>query len=352
MKSNDTANLFITGRMRNMKAAIYHDIKDVKIEERENPVCGPNDVIVKTVRAGICGSDVNGYFKGTQYSGIFPNNEFGHEMVGYVTETGSEVADIKPCMKVFVQPITTCVPGKSNMLGAFSEYVRIPNARLNHNIYRIPDNLSYDEAVLIEPFAVGTRGKNVPGAKPGDHVVVYGAGTIGISCISALCAQGVRPVVVVRNNSKKAFLEKIGGIACNINEVDLFEFLRETFGMTKHRIGYPAINVDIVVDCAGAENIVDDFLKMMKPRSRLSVVGVSPKPVLLPMTPLMSSEIIIQGSCGYDDADIREVIDNLAAKKTYMPEIITHHYKLEDIREALEMAAKRDQAIKVVIDME
>lgn len=285
---------------RSMKAAIYYGIKDVKVEERKKPVCGPRDVIVKTVRSGICGSDVNGYFKGTQYSGIFPNNEFGHEMAGYVTEVGSEVEDIKSGMRVFVQPIASCDPGKSNMLGAFSEYVRVPNAKINHNIYLIPDNVSYDEAALIEPFAVGTRGKNVLGAKPGDHVVVYGAGTIGISCISVLCAQGIRPVVVVRNNSKKAFLEKIGAIVCNINEVDLIEFLKGTFSMTKHRIGYPAVNVDIVVDCAGAENVIADFLKMMKPSSRLSIVGVFGQPVPVPLGRIMSSEAIIQGSCGYN----------------------------------------------------
>ena len=334
------------------KAAIFRDIRKVEVVEMPSMECGENDIIVKTVRAGICGSDVNGYFKGTQYSGIFPDNEFGHELAGYVSEVGAKVQNINEGMRAFVQPITTCLPGKSNMLGAFSEYVKVPNALLNHNVFIIPDNVSYDEGALIEPFAVGTRGKNTPGAKPGDNVVVYGAGTIGISCISGLCAQGIKPVVVVRHGSKNWLLEKTGAIICDVSKVDLIDFLKETFGETKHRIGYPAVNVDIVVDCAGAENSIDDFMKMLKPKSRLSLVGVFPKPVSVPFGKIMSSEVIVQGSCGYDNSDILEVIDNLSLKRTHMTDIITHHYKLDEINEALEMAGDRKQAIKVLIDME
>ncbi|MBS7527000.1 alcohol dehydrogenase catalytic domain-containing protein [Fusibacter paucivorans] len=334
-----------------MKAAIYQEMGRVTIEEIDKPVCGPDDVIVKTIRTGICGSDVNGYFKGSMFSGTFKGDQFGHETAGYITEIGENTSGFKIGMRVWIQPITSTKPGQSNNLGGFSEYVRVPNAKLNVNLYALPDQVSYDEAALIEPFAVGTHGKNVPGAKPGDHVIIYGAGTIGISCLSGICAQGIVPIVIVRNNHKRALIEKIGGIVCNINEVDLVDFVKEKFGVTKHRIGYPAVDVDIVIDCAGASNIVEDFMKFLKPKSKLSIVGVTTEPIPVPMGRLMSSEVIIQGSCGYDHEDIVEVIDNLASKRTYMSEIITHHYPLTAINEAIQMANRRDQAIKVVIDM-
>jgi threonine dehydrogenase-like Zn-dependent dehydrogenase len=238
------------------------------------------------------------------------------------------------------------------MMGGFSEHIRVPDAKLDWNIYLLPDGMSYDTAALIEPFAVGTHGKNVPGAKPGDHVVVYGVGAIGLSCISGLVAQGIKPVAIVRNDRKRALLEKMGATVCNIAEVDEFDFLREHFGVATHRVGYPAIDVDIVVDCAGAPTIVDDFLKMMKRFSHLSVVGVNMNPVSVPLSRIMSAEVIIQGSSAYDDADIREVIDNLASGRTYMDELVTHHFKFEDIGEALATAADRTRAIKVLVDME
>ncbi|MDR2356402.1 MAG: zinc-binding dehydrogenase [Clostridiales Family XIII bacterium] len=328
-----------------MKAAVLRAKGDARIVEIDKPECGPRDVIVKTVRSGICGSDVSAL-------GVEPGAEFGHETAGWLTEVGSEVAGLAPGQRVFVQPMTACPVGRSCMMGGFSEYIRVPGARLDWNVYLLPDGMSYDVAALIEPFAVGTHGKNVPGAKPGDHVVVYGVGTIGLSCISALIAQGIKPVAIVRNDKKRALLEKMGATVCNISEADEFAFLRENFGVTTHRVGYPAIDVDIVVDCAGAPTIVDDFLKMMKRASRLSIVGVNMAPVSVPLSRIMSAEVIIQGASAYDDADIREVIDNLASGRTHMEELITHHYKLDDIQEALATAADRTKAIKVIVDME
>lgn len=335
-----------------MKSAIYYGIQDVRIEERPNPICGPKDVIVKSVRCGICGSDITGYFAGGQYVGIDVGAEFGHEMAGRVTEVGGEVKGIRVGDRIFANPLRSCPPGLSDMFGGFSEYVRIPNAEINYNVYILPDNITYDEGALIEPAAVGTRGKNVPKAKPGDHVVVYGAGTIGLSCVMSLIEQGITPVVIVRNNKKTAFLKKIGAITCNVSEVDMYEFLKEKFGMTTTRLGNPIVNVDIVVECAGASNALPEFLKMAKQSSRLSVVGVAKQETSINLTRVLSSEAIIQGSCAYDHEDIVEVINNLASKRTYLKDLITHHYKLNEINEALLMAGDRDKSIKVVIDME
>jgi threonine dehydrogenase-like Zn-dependent dehydrogenase len=135
-------------------------------------------------------------------------------------------------------------------------------------------------------------------------------------------------------------------------EVDRFEFLKEYFGEVPQRNYGTALNVDIVVDCAGVPNIVDDFFKYRKENSRLSIVGISRNPQELILSSLMSSEIVIMGSSGYNQEDIDEVIDNLANQRTFVEEIITHHYPLEKLDEALKMAGDRTQAIKVVVDME
>jgi threonine dehydrogenase-like Zn-dependent dehydrogenase len=342
--------IYIGGK--SMKSAIYYGIRDVRIEDRPNPVCSPKDIIVKSVKCGICGSDVTGYLVGGQYVGMDIGAGFGHEMAGKVTEVGSEVKGIKVGDRVFANPIRSCPPGMSDMFGGFSEYVRVPNAEVNYNVYILPDNMTYDEGALIEPVAVGTRGKNVPKAKIGDHVVVYGAGTIGLSCTMSLIAQGITPVVIVRNNKKKSFLEKIGSMICNVSEVDMYEFLKEKFGMTTSRVGYPIVDIDIVVECAGAPNVLPEFLKMAKQGSRLSIVGVSKQEPSINLNRILSSEAIIQGSCAYDHEDIVEVINNLASRNTHLQDLITHHYKLDQINEAILMAADRDKSIKVVIDME
>lgn len=334
-----------------MKAAIYYGIKDIRIEEIPKPVCGDEDVLVKSVRTGICGSDTGSYFLGGHVGGNRPGREIGHEMVGYIVEVGKDVQDLKVGDRVFVNPMKVMPLGESDMMGGFSEYVLARNAKRNDSVYVLPDELSYDEAVLIEPFAVGTHGKNRPGAKHGDHVIVYGVGTIGLCCIAALRAQGITPIAVVRSNKRKALLDELGALVCNIKEVDLFEFVKEHFGMATARVGYPIPDVDIVVDCAGAPNIPDDFVKMAKSGSRLSIVAIAKEPRMIPPR-LMSTEGFIHGSCSYDHQDIVEVIDILSSHKTCINNIVTHHSKLENINEAMEVANARDSAIKVVIDME
>ena len=332
--------------MATMKAAIYTDKAKAEVREIPIPELGPTDVLVKTVRSSICGSDLSGW-------GPAVGKEFGHETAGYIAALGREVKGFKEGDRVWVHPIYAMPPFLTCQLGGFSEYIKVPDAKKNREIWPLSDDISYDEASLIEPFGVGTRGKNRPGAKPGDNVVVYGAGSIGMFCISSLVAQGIIPVVVdiALSDYKRALLDKIGAVVAPIGEAK-FDFLRERFGELPQRQSGTAINVDIVVDCAGVPNIIEEFMQLRKENSRLSVVGISGVPQELSLHYMMSSEMVVMGSSGYNYSDIEEVFANLAAKRTFVSDVITHHYKLEQIQEALDMASKRDEAIKVVIDME
>ncbi|SHN58557.1 zinc-dependent alcohol dehydrogenase [Desulfitobacterium chlororespirans] len=332
--------------MATMRAGIYKGKLQAEVVDMPKPGVGPKDVLVRTVRSSICGSDVSGV-------GVEAGVQFGHETAGYVAGLGKEVKGLKEGDRVWINPMNAMPKYQTCMLGGFSEYILVPDAKLNHNLFLLPGAISWDEASLIEPFGVGTRGKNRPGAKPGDHVVVYGAGSIGLFCISGLIAQGIIPVVIdiALSDYKRALLEKMGAVICPLNG-DKFKFLKEHFGELPQRQSGRAIDVDIVVDCAGAPNIIDDFFKLCKPNSRLSIVGVNARPQEVNLARLMSTEVVMLGSSGYDLADIEEVIDNLAHKRTLVNEIITHHFPLEQLNEALNMAADREKSIKVVVDME
>ena len=332
--------------MATMRAGIYKGKLHAEVMDIPKPKVGPNDVLVKTVRSSICGSDTGGV-------GVAVDAQFGHETAGYIAEIGKEVKGVKEGDRVWINPMNTTAKHLTCQLGGFSEYIRVPNAKRDYNLFMLPDPISWDEASLIEPFGVGTRGKNRPGAKPGDHVVVYGAGSIGLFCISGLIAQGIKPVVIdiVLSDYKRTLLEKMGAVICPLG-ADKFEFLRGHFGEVPQRNYGMAINVDIVVDCAGVPNIFEDFCKYRKQNSRLSIVGVSMSPQEVITANIMSPEIVIMGSSGYNLPDIKEVIDNLANKRTFVNDIITHHFPLEQLNEALNMAADRENAIKVVVDME
>jgi L-iditol 2-dehydrogenase len=339
-----------------MKALIYKDTKTVEVQERAMPECGPDDVIVRNVRGGICGTDITGYLYGGRTVGFLPNAEFGHEMVGYVYETGKNVTCVEKGTRVFVNPMTrlrTDDPSASVRAGGFSQYVLVQDAKLEHNLFILPDSLSFEDAVLIEPFSVGTHGKNTPEAKAGDHVVIYGAGPIGLCALSGLVAQGNNNVVVLDiDDSRLETVRQLGGIGFNPSSGDTRQFLIEHFGEIKKYYGPSAIDIDVVIDCAGAPNVPGDFLSYAKQGARLSCVALQKKEIPINFMQVMSTECNIMGSRGYTKEDILEVIDNLANKKSNVTKIITHKFALDDGPKAFEIASDPSLAIKVVLDLE
>src|SRR2546421_10967513 len=338
-----------------IKAVIYQDTKAVEVQERAMPVCGPDDVIVRNVRGGICGTDVTGYLYGGRNVGLLPDSEFGHEMVGYVYETGKNVTGVEKGTRVFVNPMTrlrTADPSASVRAGAFSQYVLVQDAKLEDNLFLLPDSLSFEDAVLIEPFAVGTHGKNTPQAKAEDHVVIYGAGPIGLCALSGLVAQGNNNVVVLDIDDRRLeTVRKLGGIGFNPKSGDTRSFLMAQFGEIKKYFGSSAIDIDVVIDCAGAPNVPGAFLSYAKQGARLSCVALQKKEVPINFMQVMSTECRIMGARGYTTEDILEVIHNLTNKKSNVTQIITHTFPLDDAVEAFETASDPSLAIKVVLDL-
>jgi threonine dehydrogenase-like Zn-dependent dehydrogenase len=340
------------------------------VEEKPEPFCGEDDVIVRNVRSGICGSDVGAYLYGTMASGIFPGKEFGHEMTGVVYKTGKNITGIKNGLRVWVNPNTSVINRwDSDMAGAFSQYTVVHNAKLDYNLYPLPDDLSFDDAVLIEPFAVGTHGKNRAGCKKDTSVLIYGAGTIGLCVLNSLIAQGNKRVVVLDvSNDRLKIAEKMGAAVCNPLETNYKDFLFSTFGETKSNtpliiktgegptdielVSGKAVNADVVIDCAGANNIAGDFMSFAKPNATLVCIAIHKKEIPVNFRQIMSTEANIIGSRGYTNADIYEVIENLRQKNTRITDIITHHFKLSGAKKAFETASDPGAAIKVVFDME
>ncbi|MBA9087931.1 2-desacetyl-2-hydroxyethyl bacteriochlorophyllide A dehydrogenase [Fontibacillus solani] len=337
--------------MQTMKAAIYQGVRQICIEERPIPTPGVKDVLVQVKRAGICATDMTAF----QYNGdlvaIYPRAEFGHEMVGVVVEAGAEVQSIEAGNRVFVNPLLHRSLGATERGGAFSEYILVENAQLDHNLFLLPDHVSFDEAVVIEPFSVGIHGKNLPGAKAGSHVVIYGAGAIGLCTLAALTGSGVEKCVIVDLDDHRLRLaEEMGGVPFNPALGDLGEFLTAHFGQSNNCVGKTVPDVDIFIDCAGASSIPEQFLNLAKAGAKLSVVAVYKKPVEVALGNVMWSEATIMGSFMYNSEDIKEAIRYLDERSTNIGKIVTHRFPHNQIVDAFETACDPSRAVKVVID--
>lgn len=344
-----------------MKALIYYGPKDIRLEERELPVIAEQDVLVKVAKAGICGTDLTAYRYGGITTGILSkgqfghDGQFGHEMVGVVEKAGASVKAIEAGDRVFIVP-TTCK--RSGMLGcgiagAFSEYVSVENAAYGYNLFKLPDQASFDDTVIIEPLAVGTHAKNVIKIKPHEKVVIYGAGTIGLCALAACLAIGcVKPVVADVNQDRLAAVEQMGGQPFLLNgEADFQDFLGNHFGKIFNEFGQSCVDVDAYIDAAGAQSIPNDIITMAKKGARLSLVAIHKELAPMDAAQILSKELVITGACGYTAEDIVEAFNHAVNGRTAIASIVTHHFTHEEsIAAFLTADAPTSGAIKVVID--
>nr|WP_314466220.1 zinc-binding dehydrogenase [uncultured Clostridium sp.] len=339
-----------------MKAVIYNGIKDVSIKELPIPQIGDDDILVKNLRAGICGTDIGAYMHGGDPYAIFSGNEFGHEMVSIVVEKGKNVADdIQVGDHVFINPMTCKREGmvRADTAGAFSEYVNVEKARTFYNVYVLDKNLDLDTAVITEPLSVGTSGAIHQGVKLSDKIVVLGAGTIGLSAAAGLLARGLKNVCVVDiNDWRLGKAKELGAQTINNKSDNLLDKLKEYFGTVRNLQGTEVPDVDLYVDAAGFEPMLQEVFANGRYGTKYTIVAVYGRPISLDATFFIVNEARIEGSCGYDDSVLREVIEHLTQNKTKVNTIVTSKFKHEDFQRAIEAAAKADNNIKVIIDYE
>ncbi|BBH20226.1 threonine dehydrogenase [Paenibacillus baekrokdamisoli] len=337
-----------------MKAAIYYGKNDVRVEEKPIPTVGPKDVLVRNLRGGICGTDINIVKAGGGNIGISLGAEFGHEMVGEVVQVGADVsADIKVGLRVGINPITAKRAGRRKSLecSGFSQYVLIEDAALNYNLYEMDHNIPLETAVLMEPVSVGRHGAFRVNPQPTDKVVVLGAGPIGLSAAASLIAEGITNVCVVDiDDWRLQKATELGAVTVNSMKEDLVEGLTKHFGAV-NVYGHIVPDVDIFIDAAGAPVLFEKVMKIVKFQAKISIIAVYKNEVPVSLAQMMSKELQIQGASGYTHEDITKVIDHLANKKTNIANIVTQVYKLDDIQEAFTAAIEAKEAIKVIVDL-
>ncbi|GAA0886534.1 zinc-binding dehydrogenase [Sphingobacterium siyangense subsp. cladoniae] len=337
-----------------MKVAIYNGLGGISVEEKAVPEIRETDVLVRNLRAGICGTDINIVKAGSEM-GIRYGAEFGHEMVSKVVEVGKMVSpDIKVGMIVGVNPITAKRAGRSYSLecGGFSQYIVVEDAKLDYNLYEMNPDVPLETMALMEPMSVGRHGAFRTNPKPTDKIVVLGAGPIGLSAAASLIAEGMKNVCVVDMDQWR--LEKakeIGAQSLNTSTQSLSEGLAAIFGETDS-YGHKVPDVDIYIDAAGAPALFIEIMKWVKHGARISLIAVYKTQVPLNLSQVMSKEVVILGSSGYTHEDIKAVVGYINNNETKIGNTVSKVYRLDNIQEAFQVAIEAKKVIKVIIDME
>lgn len=337
-----------------MKAALYQGKENIELTELETPHPGDDDIVVKNIYASICGTDVAVYRHGPGTGHrITVGGEFGHEMVSRIVEVGKNVTDMKVGDRVYPYPrLAKGDPKRAGTVGGFSEYVLIPNAQWEKQVYAVSDAISDRTASLIEPFTVGCRAARRSGPSPGEKAVVFGAGTIGIAAAIALKYFGCEKVMVCdQSDFRLEKAKELGFEICNNAKENLKEKSIAYFGEAPSLKGTTA-DIDIYIDAAGAPSILEIYQSMGKIECRMVVVAVlaGMRPVdILSMT---FAQHALIGSGGYMPEDVHDVMAIMESGKWDIESIITHEFAWEDLKQAIETASDVEHSLNVVIRYE
>ncbi|TAL02287.1 MAG: zinc-binding dehydrogenase [Rhodospirillaceae bacterium] len=329
-----------------------HGVDDVRLDQVDPPSPGTADVVVKVKACGICGSDLS-YIK---WGGILRKpggvTPLGHEAAGEVISVGAAVTGVAVGQRVVINPMMTpSYIGSGGPEGAFTDEVLVTEARVGDSLLPIPKEVPYEVGALAEPLAVALHGVNRSGAKPGDKVVVFGCGPIGLSMVLWLVDRGVKDVVALDLAPERLERAMALGARATINpsREDVSARLFELHGSARV-LNREAVGTDAFIDAAGAPNILSDVVRMGKFQSRLVVTAVYTKPVPLDLSAMLTTEMTITTAVGYP-TEMPDVVAALPRLRDKLTTLISHRFPFDRVIEALGVAGTSGSA-KVMINFE
>lgn len=334
-----------------MKAAIYLGKEHIEIRELPMPVCGDNDVVIQNLYSSICGTDVAVFHHGPGTGHrIDIGGEFGHETVSRIVTVGKNVTEFKVGDRVYPYPrYAKGDTRRAGTIGGFSEYILIPDAKLNHSLYSVDESISDRLACLIEPFTVGCRSARRSAPKSSDTAVVFGCGTIGIAAAVTLKYFGVEKIMICDYSEFRLNIAKeLGFEVCNMNSGDFIDHAVKYFGTARSLKGETA-DISIWLDAAGAESIFEAFMENGKIESRFVSVAVNNIVRTLDMLHLTYAQKSIIGSGGYMPEDVITVMDIMKSGRWQLEKIITHEFGIDDLESGIRTAADVNNAFNIMI---
>ncbi len=323
-----------------MKALCVQSPHNIVIEERPMPdIQLPTDVLIKVKAGGICGSDVHIYH-GTSSVATYPR-VIGHEIVGEIVETGKEVSGFSVGDRVIMDPVISCGTcyqcriGRRNVCGklqvrsvhvdgGYQEYIVVPQ----QSIYHIPDNLSWEEAVMIEPFTIAEQVCSRAALVKEDIVFIMGAGPVGLSILKRVKLTGAICYISDIVETRLDFARQYGAdVAINAKEVDVKEEIRR---LTEGN------GATIVIDAVCSTRSFEQTLTYVCSAGRVITLGFSKEASAINQLSITAREIDVRGSRLHNNK-FPTVIEYFRSGKLAVKDMITHRYQFTEIHEALKL---------------
>ena len=338
-----------------MRVAIYYNNKDIRLEEMPTPKIGPDELLVKVLASGICGSDVMEWYRIKKAPRVL-----GHEIAGEIVEVGKEVKNYKVGDRVFVShhvPCNTCqycLNGFHTLCdtlrttnfdpGGFAEFLRVPSINVDRGVFVLPEEISFEDGVFIEPLACVLRGQRLAKLRPGQSVFVIGSGISGVLHIALARASGAGKIIAsdiseYRLKAARQFGADETILAKDVNSSKIREINRGRL-------------VDMVIVCAGAISAYTQALQSVdRGGTVLCFAPLEPDlNFVFPFFEFWNDGITLMSTYGGSPLDITAAIELIRTKRLPLRDMITHRLPLKDTGLGFQLVAEAKDSIKVIVE--
>lgn len=335
-----------------MKALQFVGPQDLRFVDLPEPQISDDEILMKVKKVGICGTDLHIYNGGMN---VPTPLILGHEFVGDIVKIGNNVTNIKVGDRAVAEHVigcgkcSYCSQGKRNLCkvptiiginrqGALAEYLSIP-ANL---IYKIPDELSYDEGVLVEPLSIAVYAVRKAGVDVGDRVAVVGQGPIGLLVDFVAEASGGTVFGFDKHDNRLAYAKNIHDISKGFN-ITQPDFLKQ---FTKEAPD----GADIVFEAVGSNTSAELAIELARSGGKVIILGVFEHDITINMMNIVKKELQVYGSwtCIFS---FEETMLLMKSQKLDANQLITHRYPfLDAIKAFQEAATDKGNRIKSVIE--
>ena len=336
--------------MKNQAAVLYAP-HDIRLEDRPMPHAGPSDVLVEIKVVGVCGSDVHYYEHGRIGSFIVRQPLIlGHESAGVIIAVGAEVSQSRIGERVAIEPgipdgvCEQCRAGHYNLCpnirffgtppvdGAFINYVSVPASFA----YTLPDTMSNEEGALIEPLSVGLWACRKARLRGGEHILITGAGPIGLLAVKVAFTLGVAAVTITDVSPQRLEVAQQSGATRTIN-------------VAEQTLALAGVQADVLLECSGNPRALTDGIRSLRPAGMAIAVGMHPGEELsVPVSFIQNREITLTGTFRYANT-YADAIALVATGRIDVRPIITGRYPLEETEQALQATKQDPTTLKSII---
>jgi len=342
-----------------LKAVVYHDVNDFRIEDVPTPKIGPHEILVQVRACGICTTDL---FK-ADYRRAKPGTVLGHEIAGDVAEVGSEVTKLNVGERVAVlhrAPCGSCYYCRHSQEplcdqyrqagvdpGGFAEYIRVAPEIVKKVVVKMPDDMTYEEATMTEATACALRAVSRSRVTLGDTALIIGGGPLGLLNAQVAKFAGASQVMVSDHHDFRLELAKRLGVdhAFNATKVNVVEKVKE---LTEQR------GADLVIVAVASTEAIHQGAKMVRWGGRVCVFGdfrdVPHSNLEVNPTLMLRDDVTLLGSWGCAPQDYYAAFNLIRAGRVKAKEMVTHTFPIERFTDALRVMAER-QCMRIVIKM-